>query len=93
MRPLAGRRLGLVRPRRPLCILRNRDDQLLVQWDAEDESTASWVSFEDFTSEFPNFSLEVKAGLDDPGNDTGWANEAGWADETPMDKNLWAKNR
>ncbi|KAL0297789.1 UNVERIFIED_CONTAM: hypothetical protein Sradi_6831000 [Sesamum radiatum] len=65
-------------PRQPLRILRNEADQHLVQWDDDDDTSTSWVSLADFTSQFPHFSLEVKAGLDDPSNNTGRTNEI-WA--------------
>ncbi|KAL0340385.1 UNVERIFIED_CONTAM: hypothetical protein Sradi_4555300 [Sesamum radiatum] len=60
--------------RQPLRILCHQADQLLVQWDDDDDPSTSWVSLADFIVQFPHFSLEVKAGLDDPGNDTGRTN-------------------
>ncbi|KAL0409942.1 UNVERIFIED_CONTAM: UDP-glycosyltransferase 86A1 [Sesamum latifolium] len=57
--------------RQPFRILGRRDDnqlggaQVLVQWEGQDPSDASWVSLSEFTSAHPTFDLGDKPILDD----------------------------
>ncbi|KAK4428602.1 hypothetical protein Salat_1160000 [Sesamum alatum] len=67
--------LGPIEEHRPVHILARHTDaspataQLLVQWEGQAETGASWVSQADFCVDFPDFILEDKEIFKADGND------------------------
>ncbi|KAL0313237.1 UNVERIFIED_CONTAM: hypothetical protein Sradi_5723000 [Sesamum radiatum] len=68
--------MGVSSIRNPVQILGQRagsatsPPQVLVQWEGQEETDASWVSLSDFCVARPEFDLEDKVQLEGKGNDT-----------------------
>ena len=65
--------------------------QLLIQWEGQDPSDATWENTHEFQQDFPDFNLEDKVSFEDKGNDAGpldkSASEAGEAQQNPVATN------
>ena len=65
--------------------------QLLIQWEGQDPSDATWENTHEFQQDFPDFNLEDKVSFEDKGNDAGpldkSASEASEAQQNPVATN------